>query len=50
MHAWNKILSDNIDLGALADRTPGFSGADLENVLNEAAIMAVRNKHEKITM
>ena len=50
VHARNKILSDNIDLGALADRTPGFSGADLENVLNEAAIMAVRNKHEKITM
>ena len=50
VHARNKILSDNIDLGALADRTQGFSGADLENVLNEAAIMAVRNKHEKITM
>ena len=50
VHARNKILSDNIDLGALADITPGFSGADLENVLNEAAIMAVRNKHEKITM
>ena len=50
VHARNKILSDNIDLGALADRTPGFSGADLENLLNEAAIMAVRNKHEKITM
>ena len=50
VHARNKILSDNIDLGALADRTPGFSGADLENVLNEAAIMAVRNKHANITM
>ena len=50
VHARNKVLSKDIDLAALAARTPGFSGADLENVLNEAAIMAVRNKHTEIDM
>lgn len=50
VHARNKHLSDEIDLNALAKRTPGFSGADLENVLNEAAILAVRNNKDEITM
>ena len=50
VHARNKKLGEGIDLDSLAARTPGFSGADLENVLNEAAIMAVRNNHEKIQM
>ena len=50
VHARNKHLSDDIDLDALAKRTPGFSGADLENVLNEAAIMAVRENSEIIRM
>ena len=50
VHARNKKLSKDIDLGALAARTPGFSGADLENVLNEAAILAVRGKRDIITM
>ena len=50
VHARNKHLSDDIDLDALAKRTPGFSGADLENVLNEAAIMAVRENSEVIRM
>ncbi len=50
VHARNKKLSDQIDLDALAARTPGFSGADLENVLNEAAIMAVRRKKNLIDM
>jgi len=50
VHAKNKKLAQDIDLDALASRTPGFSGADLENVLNEAAIMAVRNKHDLIQM
>ena len=50
VHARNKKLAKDIDLNALAGRTPGFSGADLENVLNEAAIMAVRNKHTEINM
>ena len=46
VHARNKKLADDVDLEALARRTPGFSGADLENVLNEAAILSVRqNKH-----
>ncbi len=50
VHARNKILDKDIDLGALAARTPGFSGADLENVLNEGAILAVRANRDKITM
>ena len=50
VHARNKHLSSEIDLGALAKRTPGFSGADLENVLNEAAILAVRENKNEITM
>ncbi len=50
VHARNKKLDNSVDLGALAKRTPGFSGADLENVLNEAAILAVRESAEVITM
>ncbi|MDD7228138.1 MAG: ATP-dependent zinc metalloprotease FtsH [Firmicutes bacterium] len=50
VHARNKHLSSEIDLGALAKRTPGFSGADLENVLNEAAILAVRENKNEISM
>lgn len=50
VHARNKKLSPEIDLDALAKRTPGFSGADLENVLNEAAILAVRENMDVITM
>lgn len=50
VHARNKKLSDDLDLDALAKRTPGFSGAELENVLNEAAILAVREESEVITM
>ena len=50
VHARNKHFAEDVDLGALAARTPGFSGADLENVLNEAAILAVRGNRDKITM
>ena len=50
VHARNKHISEEVDLGALAKRTPGFSGADLENVLNESAILAVRNNEESISM
>ena len=50
VHARNKKLAKEIDLDALAQRTPGFSGADLENVLNEAAILAVRAHRNEITM
>ncbi len=48
VHARNKKLAADVDLAALARRTPGFSGADLENVLNEAAILAVRENLEEI--
>ena len=50
VHARNKHLSSEINLEALAKRTPGFSGADLENVLNEAAILAVRESSTEIKM
>ena len=50
VHARNKILADNVTLSNLAKRTPGFSGADLENLLNEAALLAVRRNKDKITM
>ena len=48
VHARNKRMAPDVDLGALAKRTPGFSGADLENVLNEAAILAVRDNKDQI--
>lgn len=50
VHARNKKLDANVDLMAIARRTPGFSGADLENVLNEAAILAVRQNSQVITL
>ncbi len=50
VHAKNKILAKGVTLGNLARRTPGFSGADLENLLNEAALLAVRRDKEEITM
>ena len=50
VHAKNKKLADGITLSNLAKRTPGFSGADLENLLNEAALLAVRRNKDKITM
>ena len=50
VHAKNKILADGITLHNLAKRTPGFSGADLENLLNEAALLAVRRNKDEITM
>ena len=50
VHARNKVLDKNITLEFLAKRTPGFSGADLENLLNEAALLAVRRNKKAITM
>jgi len=50
VHAKNKVLDKNITLEYLAKRTPGFSGADLENLLNEAALLAVRRNKKEITM
>ena len=49
IHAREKPLEDDVDLDKVARSTPGFSGADLENLLNEAALLAVREDHEKIT-
>jgi len=48
IHARNKPLAGNLDLEEVARGTPGFSGADLENLLNEAAILAARKNKEKI--
>ncbi len=50
VHARNKILSKNVHLDSIAKRTVGFSGADLENLLNEAALLAVRREKAAITM
>ncbi|MBE6134517.1 MAG: ATP-dependent zinc metalloprotease FtsH [Erysipelotrichaceae bacterium] len=50
VHARNKKISPSVDFEALAKRTVGFSGADLDNVLNEAAILAVRGGKEEITI
>lgn len=50
IHATNKNLSAKVNLEDIARRTPGFSGAQLENVLNEATLLAVRNDRNAITM
>ncbi len=50
VHAKGKPLAEDVSLAVLAKRTSGFTGADLENVLNEAAILAARYKKKKITM
>jgi len=50
VHAKNKTLDKSVTLDNLAKRTPGFSGADLENLLNEAALLTVRRNKKAITM
>ncbi len=50
VHATNKKLGPKVTLARLAERTPGFSGADLENLLNEAALLTVRRNKEMISM
>lgn len=50
VHAKNKILAKNVNIKNVSLRTPGFSGADLENLLNEAALLAVRKNQESITI
>ncbi len=48
VHARNKPMADDVDLKVVAQQTPGFAGADLENVLNEAALVAARRNKKKI--
>ncbi|EOR21820.1 cell division protease FtsH [Niallia nealsonii AAU1] len=50
VHARNKPLDESVNLKSIAQRTPGFSGADLENLLNEAALVAARADKKKIDM
>ena len=50
VHARNKILAKDVNLQNIAERTPGFSGADIENLLNEAALLAVRRNRNDISM
>ena len=50
VHARNKKLADDISLDIIARRTPGFTGADLANLLNEAAILTARRRKEAVTM
>ena len=50
VHSKGKPLDDEIDLAVLARRTPGFTGADLANLINEAALLAARKRIDKITM
>ena len=50
IHSKNKPLADEIDLGVLARMTPGFTPADIENIMNEAAILAARNNKKSIAM
>ena len=50
VHAKNKILAKSVNLKHIAERTPGYSGADLENLLNEAALLAVKRDKDAITM
>ncbi len=50
VHAKNKVLDESVKLKAIAERTPGYSGADLENLLNEAALLAVRRNKNSIGM
>ncbi|ACA58655.1 ATP-dependent metalloprotease FtsH [Candidatus Desulforudis audaxviator MP104C] len=50
VHARNKPLADDVELDVIARRTPGFSGADLENLINEAALLAARANKKRIGM
>ncbi len=50
LHAHKLKMADEVDLRVVAQRTPGFVGADLANIANEAAILAVRYNHESVTM
>ncbi|MDR9405524.1 MAG: AAA family ATPase, partial [Halothece sp. Uz-M2-17] len=49
VHVPNIKLAEDVDLSVIASRTPGFAGADLANLVNEAALLAARNNHEYVT-
>jgi cell division protease FtsH len=50
VHGKDKVLADTIDLDLIAKRTPGFTGADLANVMNEAALLAARKDRDRVEM
>jgi cell division protease FtsH len=50
LHARGKLVAPEVDFSYLAKRTPGFSGADLANVINEAALLSLRERKEHVTM
>ena len=50
VHTRKTVLSNNVDLSIIARGTPGFSGADLENLVNEAALLAARKSKKEIEM
>ena len=50
IHVRNVRMADDVDLGKIAGMTPGFAGADLENIVNEAALLAARRNKETVTM
>jgi len=50
LYVKDKPLTDDVDISILAKRTPGFSGADLENLVNEAALLAARNHKKQVSM
>ena len=50
MHARGVALDPTVDLNTIAARTPGFTGADLENVVNEAALLAARREKNSVSM
>src|SRR2546426_5693338 len=50
LHARNVVLAPSVDLGVIAARTPGFAGADLANIVNEAALLAARKEKDAVGM
>lgn len=50
VHSKGKVLAKDVDLDKIARRTPGFTGADLQNLMNEAAIFAARRNLKEISM